>query len=207
MDIDIKFNNLLNKNKYLTIVDNNEIINGPKKYVIQYKYYINIYINLLKELINSNIHNEHILDFGCGPAFSVYVGRNNYNLNIKGLDIHTGSGAQDFIYKDIHKVLDIENYIDYYDGNNINNYEENSFSIILCIWSLLFDYSNDFGKNNYIYPESNEGKILLIKKFKNLLLISKPNCKWIISPKKFWTNSISNLFNKYNNKNIIIKLI
>ena len=37
--LDIKFNNLLNKNEYLTIVDNNEIINGPKKYVIQYKYY------------------------------------------------------------------------------------------------------------------------------------------------------------------------
>ena len=207
MDIDIKFNNLLKTNEYLSIIDKNEIINGPKKYILQYKNYINIYNNLFKEIIHKNSENEQILDFGCGPAFSVYVGKQYYNLNIRGIDIHIGSGNLDFIYKDIHKILDIEKNIDYYDGNNIYNYQENSFSIILCFWSLLFDYSNDFGKNNYIYPENNEGKILLIKKFKNLLLISKPNCKWIISPKKFWTKNISNLFNTYNNKNIIIKIV
>ena len=100
------------------------------------------------------------------------------------MDIEEGSGTHDFIYGDIHKILNIKDYIDHYDGSLIP-YENNCFNIIICFWSFLFDYSCEFGTGNYIYPDKLEGKKLLEKKINNLMKISKKNCIWIISPPKF----------------------
>jgi hypothetical protein len=199
-----KFLDLLSKDNYKIIKKPKEIINGPKKYVINYKIYINQYKNLFKKFGFKG--NDIILDFGCGPAFSVFVGRNIFNLNVSGLDILPGSGSQDFIYGDIHDVLNIKDFVSFYDGNTINNYPDNSFSVILCFWSLLFDYSCQYGKGNYIYPNNEIGTKLLKKKLTNLVKISKPNCKWIICPPKFWNQDINNLFKEINNKNITVKL-
>jgi hypothetical protein len=63
------FKKLLNNDNYKIIIKKNEIENGPKKYVLNYKKYIEIYKKLFTDIIDKNILKYNILDFGCGPAF------------------------------------------------------------------------------------------------------------------------------------------
>ena len=196
--LDNQFKELLKDNNIKKLYNDKNEVNGPIKYILNYKTYIKIYKKLF---LKYNLKNKKVIDFGCGPAFSVYVGKFLFNLDISGIDIHKNSGSNDFIYEYIHNVLNINKYINHYDGININNIVD-KYDVIICYWSFLFDYSNEYGKSNYIYPTNTNGKELLIKKIKLLLSISNYNSHWIISPPKFWNKDIDSIFNNYNNKNI-----
>jgi hypothetical protein len=218
--MDKKFEDILKTERYKKITNHGYITNGPKKYAIHYNVYLNIYRGIFDQLLKKNIinNNARILDFGCGPAFSVYVGTKEFNLDMRGIDIGKGYGlrppgneCQDFIYPDIHNILDIESKIDFYNGKQISIYDDNQYDLILCMWSLLFDYSNEEvtkSKTNGIVNDTNteNNKQIVVNKFKNLLRISKPNAVWVVSPAKFWTTDIANLFSIYNDKNICVKL-
>ena len=73
--------------------------------------------------------NDVILDFGCGPAWSIYTGP-SLGYNIRGVDIDNEFYPNE-IMNPFREEIGVLDYVDIYDGFNIP-YLNNSFDLIVC---------------------------------------------------------------------------
>jgi len=187
---------------------------GYDKYLRDATTYLNYYFKLFTHLQQTPpgttpVYSEmNILDFGCGPAFSIYVGKIMGFQNIRGLDVNLAQMEIDSIIQKIHQSLQIESDIDFYKGYGTLPYPDSSQDIIMSMWSILGDYSLESGLSSWLSPEMGETeKGRLKNRLIELIRISGEESVWLINPKKHW-DIIQSIYNEINhNKNIVINLV
>jgi len=181
---------------------------GYDKYLRNAAVYMDYYFKLFSQLIAEDDKEKNILDFGCGPAFSVYTGQLLGLKNIRGLDVNLAEMEIDFIIQKIHSGLEIEEEIDFYKGHGALPYDDNSQGIILSIWSILGDYSLQSGLGSWLSPDMGaEEEERLQNRLLELIRISSSDTKWVISPKKHW-DVVANVYNEIkHDKNIKLLVV
>jgi SAM-dependent methyltransferase len=178
---------------------------GYDKYLWDASTYIHQYESTFKSLFRESSE-LNILDFGCGPAFSVYVGR-HLGHNVRGLDVNLDSLEIDKVISSIHKSLQITNFIDFYQGFGELPYSNNSQDVIMSNWSILGDYSLTSGLTSWLSPDmGSEEEMRLKNRILELIRVSKEESQWVIQPKKHWS-LVSNFFEESNSKNIKLTII
>ncbi len=136
----------------------------------------------------------YILDFGCGPGYSIYVGR-KFGLRIVGLDIDISKDRKDYyeLIKNINNVLDVRNDIVIYDGYGRLPFGDGLFDYIIAKASIAEDFTIPLTSGHLLEER-------LLDRVKELIRISKNGASWYIRPRGH-RNKIREIFKTVSSEN------